>query len=419
MLIRFKVSNYLSIKSESELSFIPGSIKEFEEENIIVNQNHNDLLKSVVLYGANSSGKSNFFKALEFVKKFILESSKDKQANEKINVQSFLLSSETEGKPSGFEIEFIIKDIKYKYGFEVDVEKVHTEYLCYTKKLKEYDYFRRKDNEIVVDNKFIGASGLNDKTRENALFLSVVAQWNGPIAIEIINWFSKLKFISDFNQPSDVNFTASLLDENSKYRKSIIKLLCAADLGFKEVNSRKITLDSEMLKDTPKEIRDILLNQDHYIISTIHEKYDATMNPVGSVNFNLSKNESLGTQKYFSMAGKIVYSLVQGEILIVDELDSRLHSLLSSFIIKLFNSKVNNKNKAQLICATHNTNILSKKILRRDQIILTQKNLFGATKLSTLLDSKNPRNDASFEKNYLEKDYEAVPFIEEDLDLFG
>jgi AAA15 family ATPase/GTPase len=425
MLIKFKLSNYLSFKGITELSLEPSSIKEFHEDNVINDVLNTEVLKCVVLYGANSSGKSNLFKALEFVKRLILESSKDKQANEKIDVQSFLLSSETENKPSCFELEFITNNIKYKYGFEVDATKVHKEWLYYTKKLKEYAYFTRENGKITISDKFIGAKGLDQKTRENALFLSVVAQWNGAVAIEIINWINNIRFISDFNQPfNNIDFTASHLDISDPYYHAITRFLGAADLGFDEVKAEKIRIGPEMLKGLPKEVKDFFLTQkqDHLIVSTIHSKYDSEMNRVGSVYFNLSKNESLGTQKYFSLAGHVIDALAGSSILIVDELDSRLHPALSSLIVRLFNSRVNNKNHAQLICATHNTNLLSKKILRRDQVILTQKDNFGATKIRTLLEGEREgrfvRNDAAFEKNYLDGLYDAIPRLANDLDLF-
>src|SRR5581483_3784236 len=117
MLLKFKVSNYLSFKDEVELNMEPSSIREHVDDNIAADYN---LLRSAVLYGANSSGKSNLFKAMVFMKRFIIESSKDKQANEKIEVERFKLSTETEGLPSHFEMEFYCGVLKYRYGFEVD-----------------------------------------------------------------------------------------------------------------------------------------------------------------------------------------------------------------------------------------------------------------------------------------------------------
>lgn len=420
MLIKFKVSNYLSFKEGAILDMVPAAIKEYDEENISTPLSHVSVLKSAVFYGANSSGKSNFLKAMGFVKRFILESSKDKQVNEKIDVENFKLSSDTDNRPCVFELEFLHEEIKYRYGFKVDCDKVYEEWLFYTKKLKEHTYFERVGNDYKIDEKFEGAKELATKTRENALFLSVVAQFNGAIAVHIINWIQKIKFIHDFNQAiNTINFTASQLEEGNPLNNAILKLLSAADLGFNEVKAEKIQITDSMVKGLPKEIKEMITKQDHTIISTIHNKYDSNNNKIGDpVYFNLSKHESLGTQKYFSMAGHIVSALANGGVLVIDELDSRLHPSLSSLIVKLFNSKTNNKNNAQLICTTHNTNLLSRKTLRRDQVILTHKDDFGATKIKTLL-AENVRNDAAFEKNYLEGLYDAVPKSIESLDLFG
>src|SRR5581483_5345789 len=164
----------------------------------------------------------------------------------------------------------------------------------------------------------------------------------------------------------------------------------------------------------PKELKEylILKSKTERQVNTLHVKYDANKNDVGEVRFDLTKNESLGTQKYFSMSGNIIYALLNSTVLVINELDSRLHPALSSLIVKLFNSKTNNKKNAQLIFATQNTNLLSKKILRRDQILLTTKSDTGATAINAL-SIQDVRSDEAFEKHYLLGDYGAIPHVEE------
>jgi hypothetical protein len=415
MLIKFKVGNYLSFKDEVELCMEPSSIREYADDNIAPGHN---LLKSAVLYGANSSGKSNLLKAIAFMKKFIIESSKDKQANEKIEVERFKLSTETETTPSHFEVEFFCGEIKYRYGFEVDINRVHGEWLYFTEKIKEYACFvREKDTITLYDPSFqTQAQGLETRTRINALFLSVVAQFNGATATDILHWFENLKFISDLQHPFNISYTARLIEEDNSHSKAIHKFLVAADLGFKEVISEKLQIPEDM--GLSKEIKEYLFfkNKPARQVNTLHFKYDANKNSVGEVQFDLTKNESLGTQKYFSMAGYIVDALMNSTVLVIDELDSRLHPALSSLIVKLFNCKNNNKENAQLIFATQNTNLLSKKILRRDQILLTTKSLTGATAISAL-STHDVRSDEAFEKHYLQGDYGAIPHIKE-LNIF-
>lgn len=416
MLISFTVKNYLSFKDSVSLHLSAAQIRELDQENTFkLEQFDMRMLKSVGFYGANSSGKSNLIRALSFMTRFILKSSKDKQANEKIPVENFKLSTETEFRPCTFEIVFIIDAIKYRYGFEVDEQRVHSESLFWTKKNKEQLLFSRKLDEFELSSDFLAAEKLRSLTRDNALFLSVVAQFNGKIATEILEWIQKIKFMHDFDDRRHINRTAQLLNDD-KYRRLINKFLQAVDLGFAEVTASKIDLPNEL--DINKNFFDFILhNKKHeYIIKTAHIKYDKNNKPTENVVFNLMKNESLGTQKYFGMVGQIIETLVNGSILIVDEFDSRMHPILSRFIVKLFNSQKNNPKNAQLIFATHNTSLLDKDILRRDQILLFKKNAAGATEFLSLHD-KNVRNDASYQKNYLEGKYDSVAEVKE-INLF-
>jgi hypothetical protein len=132
----------------------------------------------------------------------------------------------------------------------------------------------------------------------------------------------------------------------------------------------------------------------------------------------MDEHESEGTQKLFAMAGPLVDTLENGRILVIDELDARLHPLITREIISLFNSNQTNPHNAQLIFMTHDTNILSHKFFRRDQIWFAEKDKFGATHLYSLAEYKI-RNDASFENDYIQGRYGAVPFIGDLSHLIG
>jgi AAA15 family ATPase/GTPase len=155
---------------------------------------------------------------------------------------------------------------------------------------------------------------------------------------------------------------------------------------------------------------------DNAIVS-VHTQYDNEGSEVRSVNFPFKKNESEGTIKYFSLAYPIIDALDNGKRLIIDEFDSKMHPLLTRKIIALFNSKETNPKNAQLIFTTHDTNLLSTNIFRRDQIWFTQKDRYGATELYSLVEYK-VRNDAPFEKEYLMGKYGAIPVVGDFAKLF-
>ena len=145
-------------------------------------------------------------------------------------------------------------------------------------------------------------------------------------------------------------------------------------------------------------------------VQTMHQKFDEDGTFISTELFNLSDQESEGTQKVFALAGLLVETLKEGKVLVVDEFDARLHPLISRAIVELFNSNETNPNNAQLIFMTHDTNLLSNKLFRRDQIWFTEKDRYGATDLYSLVEYK-VRNDASFESDYIKGRYGAIPYI--------
>jgi AAA15 family ATPase/GTPase len=412
MLINFKTSNYLSFKGEVTLSLSASAIKEYADSNVFEPQYSNEkLLKTAALLGSNSAGKSNLIKAVEFMKRFILISAKETQANEPIETEVFKLSTETLKKPSNFEIEFILDHKKYKYAFNATKERVHREYLHEQRKGKVHVYFDRVyDTYHIDENLKESVTGLEKKTRQNALYLSVMAQWNVPLATRLMSWFQSLVFLNDITFRAYFNYTISLLGDDRK-KSQLLKMFRAANLGFDNLEVKQFKIEEEVLNSLPEEVKKVLISKslDKPQVLTLHRRYNEKGEHAGFAEFNLSSEESLGTQKYFAMAGYLLEALLQGGIIFIDELDARFHSHLSAFIVQFFNSIKDNPLNAQLVFSTHNTNLLSEKILRRDQIYLVEKDQFGSSMLETVLD-KGRRNDASFEKEYLSGEYGAVPF---------
>ena len=233
MLVKFSVQNFLSFKELNSLEMVASNITQHEENTIPV-LNYK-LLKSAAFFGANASGKSNLFKAMNFAKNFILSSSKDTQANEKIPVIPFLLSTTTENEPSLFEFVFIKDNIKYRYGFSLNSSIVVDEWLFAASKVKESLLFERHEQKIKIGTKFKEGSKVVELTRKNALFLSVVAQFNGAISESILKWFYNLNIIEGFEtyNPITVNYL-----ENSIFKDYVkdcphdTKILLALRLGY-------------------------------------------------------------------------------------------------------------------------------------------------------------------------------------------
>lgn len=417
MLVKFTVENYLSFKNRSTIDLTATSLTELRDTNLFETPLKNlTLLKSMVIYGANANGKSNLFKAISFARKFILNSSKDSQADEAIEVQPFCLSTESIEEPSLFELVFIHDGAKYRYGFKVDDEQIHSEWLYVTTKNKEQLLFERTFQDIKITRKFDAASNnLTSITRKNALFLSVCAQFNIPTGIAILKAMSNVQYISGMQDRYTVNYTIDMMD-NPEKKKYIDNFIAGANLGFTETKVERFKLTEEILEkgNVPKEIRKMILESDeeNVVVSTKHIIYDENNEEVDNIYFNLFANESLGTCKYVALSGPIIDTLLYGKTLIIDEFDAQLHPHLSKAIIELFNSKENNPHGAQLIFASHNSSLINskRKLFRRDQIIITEKDSYGVTNMESLYDKKI-RKDASFEKDYLEGKYDGIPDI--------
>ncbi|MGI2905688.1 AAA family ATPase [Tolypothrix sp. VBCCA 56010] len=387
--------------------------KKFDENNVFKVDDHLKLLKSAAIYGANASGKSNLAKALNFMRWFMVNSSKETQSTEKISVERFQLSTETEAKPSFFEIVFLMNGKRYRYGFEATLEKVVSEWLFYVPKIKETRLFERKLDKIRVSKTF-QADGIQQRTRHNALFLSVSAQFNVKIAEKILDWLTNsINVVSGLDDTGYRGYTVSCLI-NNKNKDKIIELIKKLDLGFGDVEVEEIEVSPDSLpRELPDEIKNFFFKngvQKVQSVQTMHRKFDEKENTVDTVFFDLEEQESEGTQKVFALAGPLVDTLKNGKVLIIDELDARIHPLISRAIVELFNSNETNSNNAQLIFMTHDTNLLSNQLFRKDQIWFTEKKRYGATDLYSLAEYNVP-NDAPFKSDYIKGKYGAIPYI--------
>lgn len=394
MIVQFSVGNYLSFKELSTLSLVSTTLREptiVDDDSMIeVGGAVPAVLHGAAIYGANASGKSNFIKAFSTFKWLVINSMKELQAGETLDVESFMLNATTAREPSVFEIVFCNADHIFRYGFETDSKKVYKEWLYRRnnkKRAKEVELLFREGETYNVHPSCTIAKNLiaNKMVRNNALLVSAAAQFNDETAASIVNWLSDTSVITNHDDEMMWKKAVIKLDD-SKIRKRIVEFSKYADLG----------------------IEDIYKVNDEVVSS--HVQYDDNGKEIQTVSFPFASNESEGTIKYFQLAYPIIDALDNGKRLVIDEIDSKMHPKLTSKIIELFNSKETNPNHAQLIFTIHDTNILSAKILRRDQVWFTQKDNYGATQLYSLAEYK-VRNNASFEKDYLEGKYGGTPII--------
>ena len=355
MLISFTVENYRSFKEKKTFSLKASSLQEhiaFVREN-----NGVKLLPAVAVYGANSSGKSNLLSALKMMKKVLLSSVKT-NPTETLKTDTFKLDERYFQKPTLFEAAFTKNDCIYRYGFEYSPKRINGEWLYSIKNDREKLLFVRNNEGIGVTKDFPEGTGKEDSTAENRLFLSLVAQLNGKISLSVMSWFEELKIFSgiedfEFEMKSCINlFVGDVKSETIK------RFINAMDLGIAGIQRGDVSL-----------------------------------------------------KKFINMLGPIIDTLSKGGTIVVDELETKLHPLLTQKIIATFNTPESNPNRAQLIFATYDTNLLSNKIFRRDQIWFAEKNcedestdIYPLSKIKEQ-NGETIRNDRDYEKDYINGKY--------------
>jgi uncharacterized protein len=331
------------------------------------------------------------------MKSFVLNSAVGRRVKDPIDTEIYRLSKDTETEPSYFEIIFASETTRYRYGFEVDRYNVNSEWLYQTLRAEEAELFSRDGQDINVSEKFPEGQELTKRTRSDALFLSVVAQFNGDVTTHLTSLFRRLHIISNVNDEFIwKGMSDHIMIEDHSSKKHLINLVKGLDLGIENIEFSQAPINSGE-------------SSFKHRIQTTHYKYDSNDKQLSLEQFDLGE-ESDGTQKLYQLSGLLVNLLEDGGILIIDELDARLHPLITCAIVKLFNSPKTNPKNAQLIFTTHDTNLLSSNLFRKDQIWFTEKNRHGATDLYSLAEYKIPEQ-SSFEQDYIAGKYGAVPFI--------
>ncbi len=407
MLIQFSVMNFLSFKNMTTLSLAASNLQD-SDVGVMTAANLR-MLKAAAIYGANASGKSNLLKALAWMTRWMRQSSKESQAGDPIDVQPYALNPVSADQPSFFEIIMLIDEVRYRYGFEVDRERVVKEWLYRTPKQRERKLYERDGQNFSISGQFVEGNGLADRTRPNSLFLSVAAQFNGEIAGRIMEWVGRVRSVGAdpfYRNVSSRLLSTRLLSEE-QFGARISELIKSVDLGIERVfvEEESFPVSEEDSSDLPSHSR---LNRTYFVVRTAHLVYDEEGKAVGEEIFDLHRAESSGTLKIFELTGPIMLTLTQGGILLVDELDSRLHPLLTRYLIRLFHE--NNVHGAQFIFGTHSSEVLEEQDLRRDEIWLMEKDRFGASSLFSVAEFK-PRKSASLRKDYLFGRFGAVPVL--------
>lgn len=403
MLIRFSFKNFKSFKNENCLDMEATSLKE-HEYNVAKTEN-GEYLKVSAIYGANASGKTNVLQAFDYMKKRILVSDDSKKNSpiDEENIYSFMINN----APIALEVEILAKNNKiYKYGFEVLKDTIISEWLFEKRVNKFYAIFERENNNVSMKpNKISDLVNIDERT----LFLNIYSKIdrNNEDFSNVYDWFVNSMYLDlgNTNFERFINNRVSLKilsDEN--YKKELLKFIKTFDSGI------------EGIKTTPDSLEAVKSNNGIIDIEVLHRGENGELK---ALPFYLESN---GTRKMFHLFDFFMDALKNGMVLFVDELDAKLHPLLTRYIINLFHNSDTNKGNGQLIYSTHDTVNLNKETFRRDEIWFAEKDKDGISEIYALSDyileddknaGKKVRNDATYNKDYLTGRYGAIPVLEE------
>lgn len=431
MIVDFTVRNYRSIKNACTLSMMAANLKDEQKNSVIVpgEKENISLLKSCAVYGANASGKTNIIRALETLRDFVVDSNRLRIGDVIPFYEPFELDRNYQNAPVSFELEFYGKNkVRYRYSVSFTLEEVLFEELVFFPKKQQSRLFLRKKGESIKFGPYLKGRKKNIEIEllPNNLFLSKAANSNHEQLKDIYIFFLenlKFSFPGSIYELFSLAHFESRKENTHRFRNSLTNFLKAADTGVHSVGTKKgrLKFSEEMLNfirhlpDYKKKKFFEELPTNEIMYQAYHKVFDGEKE-VSSIPFDLDE-ESNGTIKMFHLAGYIIKVLEGGLTLIVDELDSSIHSLMSEFIIELFHNPVKNPHNAQFIFTTNDTALLNPKIFRRDQIWFTAKDKFGATELFSLdeFDKNEVRKNVPFDKWYLNGRFGALPLIDKGL----
>ena len=415
----FKVKNYTSFKNESILDMRATAYVQHPTHVIRANGKP-DLLKTTALYGANASGKSNLISAMFFFEQYIFSQfiykneNEDFESNEigmKMKLEPFGLSNDT-NNASEFDIIFLHNDNQIQYGFECTSKEVLNEWLF----INDKKVFERTGTELSFGTKYQKMLGAYKKLPAERLYVAVLEYFLDDEAKKAVlgdfiaffsreyNVFTEILFESTVKGLAGIIGLSKKLVGNTAYRKKVEHYLRLIDVGIKRLDVQTETIFDE---HTGKK-------RDEKVVRTVHDIYDEAGNIVGEKLFDL-RQESTGTLRFLAYIQNIIEMISNGGVFIVDEMSARLHPLLTKLIVDIFCSSQNKK--AQLIFTTHDISLLNNNQFRRDEVVFVDKNERGESSLYALSDLK-VREDATFNKDYLQGKYGAIPIFNYD-DIIG
>lgn len=419
MLLKFTVENFRSLRDRIELDMTKSALKA-HTGNYFEAQDRK-LLSTSVIYGANASGKSGFLRAFQALESLVLNSADFKLDKAISPYEPFLLDEDNQGRPVRFEIDYISNDNHYEYIVSYSRKEIEAEELSiFNGNYKSLLFSREKGKDIKFGDSYRGGKKVIERmTLPNQLFLSKAVENNVELLLDAYRFFdSKLRIYPILEGMAEEDLKRLYArrlaeDAGSSFSRKFNALICALDTGITQVSAEETNPDMFRFPDNiPDEVKETFLDRYKYDIKTYHRVFKKG-EVVGQRAFDV-EDESAGTKNLFALGGIIIEALEQGHVLVVDELEKNLHPDITTFLIRLFHRPDINRNRAQLVFATHDVSQLSHDTFRRDQVWFVENDEYGASTMFRCSDIEGVRADTPLDKWYMAGRLGATPVIQDE-----
>lgn len=438
MIISFSIENWMSYRNKSEISFVATREQHHGERVTKVKRLQARFLPIAMLFGGNASGKTNFFRALDFAK-FMVSRGYFLAPDARIPVEPYLLDAESRKKPTTLAFRLLIGDDVYAYEFTMDGIRVIHEKLFRETAPADDVRFERTYNEAGSDYKYeYGAAHAQDQalleliaktTRGNQLFLMAASTQNVAAFKPVYDWFDKTLCLISPN--AHYALKERYADESAPYFARMNAILSNFDTGIKHIVRKPVSVDAlpippSVVKTVTDHLKEgqtarvessertwpyLLTRKDGVITAeklvACHASHDGD-----EVEFELD-HESDGTKRILDLLPAFVdmENKSTDRVYVIDEIDRCLHTYAARKLVMTFLEGCTNDTHGQLLATTHDTGLLSQSLLRRDEMWLAERNRDEVSEICAVSDFSEARKDTDLRRSYLAGRMGGLPSI--------
>lgn len=428
MLISVSLENWMSFRDSTRFSMVASRERQHGERVAKISKFNTRILPIAAIYGGNASGKTNFFKALNFAKLLVV---KGTQPDSPLPVETFRLDSASDNKPTRFSFEILINETLYEFAFAVTTGAIVEEQLTVITSSSEKELYRRHNNTIKFEPSLQKDSFLQfafQGTRDNQLFLTNAISQKVETFRPVYDWF---KDTLDLIAP-DSRFEPfeQFLDDRHPLYPAMNAMLRELDTGIDHLGSEEMPIDhtplsepmKRLLQEEVKEGTSVRLmsgRNDRFVFTRRNNKLTArklvsyhTKSDGTDAKFEMHQ-ESDGSQRVIDLLPAFLElaDSRRSKVFIIDEVDRSLHTLLTRKLLEAYLAGCSSESRSQLLFTTHDVLLMDQLLLRRDEMWIAERKSSGSSRLTSFSEYKDVRNDKDIRKSYLQGRLGGIPRI--------